>query len=211
MALLKFRPSIASSTIAMVHFGFTPIENGLIGSVNIDKIGIDSLDRDILLLLNQNARLSYSTIAKSLKQEVETVRYRIRGLKKKNLISKFTIVLERPPTEYNIAFYINYELAPGLPERYKEAYDYYLNFDSRLPVINTYQYLALTTGSFLLYGIGCFESEEKAIKDMVMAHRQIYMEDNPKISYAKITHVIKGFLPIRNIDIGKEFNVIKWM
>jgi DNA-binding Lrp family transcriptional regulator len=142
--------------------------------------------------------------------DVETVRYRIKRILKLGLIRRFTTIARKPPKDYSIAFLANYELAPGIVERYNEARTYYTTIDGKLPLFNSFHYLALLSGSYLLFGLGSFENEETAIKQAIMEHKEIYKEDNPEVSYGKITNVIKGAMPIRNIDLGKDYRSINW-
>lgn len=50
---------------------------------------LDPLDRKILFELDQNSRLSFSDIARTLKIPHDTVRYRIHSLEDRNIINKF--------------------------------------------------------------------------------------------------------------------------
>ncbi|MDE1865083.1 MAG: AsnC family transcriptional regulator [Candidatus Micrarchaeota archaeon] len=208
--LLPYIPKMMPSAIILPHTGFFIVRNELLDKLDLSYLGIDEVDKKILLALNENSRMSFLEISKLVGANVETVRYRINKIMKRGVIRRFTTVLRRPPTEYNIAFFGNYEMAPGIRERYTEAMKYYITVDERLPLVNTFQYLSLTTGSHSLFGMGCFDSEEAAIKDGVMAHKEIYREDRPRINFARITNVIKGYLPLRSVDIAKDYRQIAW-
>ena len=208
--LLEYRPTIKPSLIAMIHAGFAPVQNETIREFDGKLLGIDSLDKQIIMLLNDNSRLTYRAIARELKCDVETVRYRIRKISKMNIIKRYTVLMRKPPAGYGLAFFINYELAPGLIKRYEDAYKYYLDLDRNIPIMNTFQYLALTSGSYLFFGLGSFENEESAIRGAIIAHKQIYEADNPEIAYARITKMIKGYLPVRSTEVEKEYVPIKW-
>jgi DNA-binding Lrp family transcriptional regulator len=209
LQLLPYRPTVRASVISMVHTGYIPIQNAVLESLDLSLLDIDKLDKRILMLLNEDSRLTYSAIAKGLDEDVETIRYRLRKIAKTKIINRFTVVLEKPPTEYNMAFFLQHEFTPGIIERYKKARDYYLDIDGKLPIMNTFQYLALTSGSYLTFGIGCFETEEDAIRKGVLAHRELFKEDSAIVYFAKITNVTKGYLPIRSIDIVKDFRPLK--
>jgi DNA-binding Lrp family transcriptional regulator len=208
--LLPYRPTPRPSLVVMVHTGFIPVDGSAIGNLNPQFSSLDELDIKILMQLNGNSRLNYNAIAKRLKEDVETIRYRMRKIIKLQIIKRFTTVLENPGTDYNIAFFMNCKFSPGLTGRYKKAYDYYISSNKDLPLINNFQYLALTSGSYIMAGIGCFPSEEKAIKDAIIAHKEIYREDRPTLTFAKITGVVKGHLPVRSIDMEKGFSQLKW-
>jgi len=209
LQLVEYRPTIRSSFISLVHVGYIPVQNTVLENLDLSQLGLDDLDKKILLLLSENSRFTYHTMAKKLNENVETIRYRLRKILNTKIIKRFTVILNKPPTDYNMAFFLYHDLAPGILERYKEAQDYYLEVDGKLPIINTFQYLALTSGSYLTFGIGCFDTEEDAIKKGIIAHRELYKEDSAKVYFAKITNVSKGYIPIRNIDMEKDFRPLK--
>lgn len=209
--LLPYRPKFMPSTIIMSHTGFFKLRKELLDTQDLSYMGLDALDKRILMVLNENSRMSYLDIAKAVKANVETVRYRMNNILRQGIIRRFTTMLKNPPLEYNAAFFINSEtLANGVRGRYTNAMKYYINVDEKMPLINSFQYIGLMSGSHTVFGVGCFDSEEAAIKKVVMAHREIYKEDNPKIEYAKIKNVIKGSMPMRNMDLAKDYRQIDW-
>lgn len=209
-ALLPYVPTIRPSQIVMVHTGFMPIQTSMIEALDLGFLGLDALDKRILTMLNDDCRMGYNTIAQRLGEDVETIRYRMKRILGKNIIERFTVIVERPPERYKMAFFVNYELAPGLIERYRKARQYYFDASENLPIINPFQYLSLVSGSFLLFGLGSFENEETAIRDVVVAHKEIYEEDNPSIYYAEVTDVLKGYFPMRSIDLKSTYKSIDW-
>lgn len=208
--LLPFIPKIRPSAVILPHVGFFKVRNELLEKLDLSYLGLDELDRSILAVLNDDSRMSYLDIAKKVGANVETVRYRMGRITKLGLIRRYTTLFKKSPMPYNIAFFANYEMSPGIRERYDEAMRYYIDSDGKLPLVNSFQYLALLSGSYTLFGMGCFESEEEAIKRVVMEHKEIYKEDSPKIDYARITNVIKGSLPLRSIDLEKGYRQINW-
>jgi hypothetical protein len=88
--------------------------------------------------------------------------------------------------------------------------EYYKQYDTELPLINTFQLLAPMSGSFRFLGIAQFDNETVAKRDAINAHRNIFSEENVKIKSAKITDLIKGHYPFRNIDIEKNYTRFKW-
>jgi DNA-binding Lrp family transcriptional regulator len=209
--LLPYIPRIMPSAVILPHTGFFRVRNELLEMVDLSYLGLDDVDKRILIVLNENSRSSFLEISKKTGVSVETVRYRINRIMKMGLVRRFTTILKKPPEDYyNIIFFGNYEMSPGMRSRYTEAMKYYISLDGKLPLLNSFQYLALASGSHMLFGMGCFESEEAAIRDAVAAHKEIYMEDRPKIQYARIKNVIKGSIPMRSIDIAKDYRQISW-
>ncbi|MDE1871577.1 MAG: AsnC family transcriptional regulator [Candidatus Micrarchaeota archaeon] len=212
IGLLDYKPVVEPSLISMVHTGFMPLQDSTIKDLkqNARLESFDPLDRNILVILNENSRTTYKKIAKMLKEDVETIRYRIRALSDAGIIRRFTIVLKKPPTDYNIVFLMNYKFSPGIIERYEKARNYYIGFEENLNAVNKFQYLSLMSGSYTLFGMGCFENEETGIKEAVMEHKKIYSQDNPTVSFAKITEVVKGYNPIRSIYLKDDYKPIEW-
>ncbi|MDE1854855.1 MAG: AsnC family transcriptional regulator [Candidatus Micrarchaeota archaeon] len=206
--LLNYNPTIEPSSVLLQQLGFVPMPNSVIEKLELSEPSLDELDRGVLMLLNENSRMSYREMAKRLKQKVETIRYRVKRLSKEGVIKRFTITLTKPPTDYNLFFFLNYDLSPGAFDRYREAHRHYVDIDGKAPVINTFQYLSILSGSSLVFGLGCFDTEEKAIRESVLAHKEIYKGDNARVRFAKITDVVKGYLPVRNIDVAREFHGI---
>ncbi len=206
--LLAYKPTIKPSNIILPHFGFMPISNDIIERLDLSDAGLDKLDKGIIMLLNENSRISLASMAKRLNCSMETIRYRFRKLQKSGLIRRFTIVMRKPKMSYGIAFFINFEFGSGAMSTHKEAYDFHLNVDEKLPLQNKFQYLATLSGSDMIFGMGQFESKQDALKDAIVAHKDIYQENNPSIPFARITEVIKGEMPVRNLDIKKEYKPI---
>lgn len=208
--LLEYQPELEPSMVAMVHTGFMPLPNEILKHMCSSVLGLDSLDAKALIVLNSNARMSYREIAKMLGEHVETVRYRIKKLMGMGLIRRFTVIATKPPTDYNAAFFINLKLSPGLMARVKEAEKYYESIDGCMSIINSFQFLALMSGSSLIFGVGCFPDEQTAIRDIVLAHKRIYRSDQPIISFARVKEIVKGSPSVRNINLAKNYNPIKW-
>ena len=105
---------------------------------------------------------------------------------------------------------MNYQFAPGTERRAKNAREHYMSIDGELPVVNTFQFLAPISGSYRFFVIACFENSGDAIEKGINAHKIVFKEDKPQISSAVIRKVLKGYLPIRNTDVRKDYKVVKW-
>lgn len=57
-------------------------------------VKLDEIDRGILMLLQDNARLSFAEIARRLKIGESKVRFRVRRLKKMGVITKFMALVD---------------------------------------------------------------------------------------------------------------------
>ncbi|MEK6893006.1 MAG: Lrp/AsnC family transcriptional regulator [Nanoarchaeota archaeon] len=70
-----------------------------------DRINIDRIDQEILLLLCEDARISLVNIAQKVKESAKLVAYRIRKMEEKGLIEGY-----RPIIDHNIIGYTYYKI-----------------------------------------------------------------------------------------------------
>ncbi len=73
---------------------------------------IDKLDMKIIKLLEEDASLPYTEIARRLKLNESTVRKRVAALKQKGIIRKFTVVIEPSKIGFNTAAIIGVDVEP---------------------------------------------------------------------------------------------------
>lgn len=59
----------------------------------VDMVQLDDLDRAILRILKEDARLTISEIAERLNRPESTVHFRIKKLQERNIIDKYTILV----------------------------------------------------------------------------------------------------------------------
>ncbi len=203
--LLKYSPTISQSLIVLVYAGFTQLPNATLKKVNLTDFGIDGLDKKLLLLLNDNARLSYAELSRKLGESQEKVRYRLRKIQRKNLIRRFSILITNPKSEYNIAFLLKYKLTPEVQDLVQKMNRNYVKYGTRSSIINTFPCLSITSGTHLFFGLGCFNSRQEAQEAVINKNLEVYAKNDPEILSAQIIKTAKGSLPIRNMDIKKEF------
>jgi len=77
----------------------------LIEEFSQNKIKIDYVNKKILKILNQNARLNSVEIANKINKREEVVRYRIKKLEKEGIIIGYRAIIDSSKLNYNI-FYI---------------------------------------------------------------------------------------------------------
>lgn len=208
--LSKYRPIFRPSEYTVAQFGFWPLNNSFVNEIN-KSTKISENDKKILLLLNQNSRMSISEISKAVGRGKGTVRYRLLKLKESGIIKRFTIAVQKPPQSYLIMHFSNYRFNVGINERMLVLRKRYKEADSNgLPLLTTFQIVAPTSGSFRSFGFSLFYNEEDAIEMVPKMHKQIFAKDNIDIKYVRITKVVKGLLPLRNLDIKSNYLPITW-
>src|SRR3989344_8019798 len=77
-----------------------------------EKIEIDELDKKILNILLQDARLSYRKIAKMLKVSPATIMNRINSLNKE-IIKKYSVLLDYEKLGYEVEVIIELRISKG--------------------------------------------------------------------------------------------------
>jgi len=101
---------------------------------------IDKLDMKILQLLEKDASLPYTEIARRLKLNESTVRKRVTALKQKGVIRKFTVVIEPSKIGLNTVAIIGVDVDP--PKL--------LEVSQKLCEIPETRYVATSTGDHMI-------------------------------------------------------------
>jgi Lrp/AsnC family transcriptional regulator for asnA, asnC and gidA len=78
---------------------------------------IDDIDRDIIRILQENARTSYREIKDSLGISIGTIHNRISKLKEKNIIEGYTIRLNNTKLGYKLTFLIRMQIDGEFTEK----------------------------------------------------------------------------------------------
>jgi len=101
---------------------------------------IDKLDMKILQLLEKDASLPYTEIARRLKLNESTVRKRVAALKQKGVIRKFTVVIEPSKIGFNTVAIIGVDVDPPT----------LLEVAQKLCEIPETRYVATSTGDHMI-------------------------------------------------------------
>ena len=67
---------------------------------------MDKLDRQILMILQQDARTKYSDIAKQLKKPTSTIFERVKRLEENGTIQKYVAILDPERVGYNVTAFL---------------------------------------------------------------------------------------------------------
>ena len=89
---------------------------------------LDSIDKKILYVLDLNARIPTTKIAKKLRQSRERVNYRINNLVKKGVIRKFVTMINPAKLEYSI-YKMFFKFQNITKEKEQEAINWLINND----------------------------------------------------------------------------------
>ena len=207
-ALSAFGALVKSSDMPYFIFGYLPASNSFIDSIQIKMKKSDKL---LLQLLTENSRVGYSEMARKLKVSESTLRYKVFGLVKKGIIKRFTIAVQKPPQPYILCLFEQwYSFSKDFEQQATLERKYMLNIDENIPVLTTFQMAAPLCGSYGNFIIGLFDSQKEAIDNVVQKHHNFYRKEKYEEIHAQLIRSIKGLLPIRNLDIKTNYNVVKW-
>lgn len=81
--------------------------------LRMQKVRLDSVDVQLLHLLNTEARLSIADLARSLSMSAPSVSERLRRLEESGVIQGFTIEINPQLLGYSLAFYIRIRPSAG--------------------------------------------------------------------------------------------------
>lgn len=199
--------NIYPSELMHTNFGYFPVNDTLISRF---AVNIDEKDRRILRALVQDSSKSMSKLAEELGMNRTTLYYRLFTLEKEGIIKRFTISVNKPPLDYMLAYATNYRFNRTSSTRSVKMMEYYKEYDEPLPFLTTFQLLAPMSGSFRFLGMALFEDREKALRDAIEVHKQIFNKEDVDIKYARIVGLVKGSYPFRNLDIVNNYTRFSW-
>ncbi|MDE1762354.1 MAG: winged helix-turn-helix transcriptional regulator [Candidatus Micrarchaeota archaeon] len=198
---------IRPSSISFLHFGFIPVDSQLIEELN----GIlDAKDLDLLKALNANSRLSYAELARRTGMNEDTIRYRLFTLKKSGIIKRFTIAIQKPPHQYILAFSEDFSYMRHHERDASLARNWMMDSDKSMPLLTTFQFVGSLTGSYSNFIMALFGSRKEAMEKVIRRHKILYRGEELELKYARITGVLKGLLPFRNLEVRPNYKVVRW-
>ena len=181
-----------------LYLGFIPFNS----SFAKDAIGnIDEKDRKLLRLLDENSRISYTDLAKKTRLNKDVLRYRIFNLKKAGIIKKFTIAVQKPPQQFILLYFENWKYTKNYWDLGKMCDQKMMEVDGSLQLLNTFQMAGPTTGNYDHFEMAIFDDKKEAMEKSINTKKAVYKTESYEVKYAYVTGVLKGLLPIRNLDL----------
>ena len=201
----KYGVSINKSDIDIIHHGFVPLTNAA-----IEDASAKDLYKGLLLKLNSNSRMKIKEIAHALKMNEDMVSYYMAKLVKEGVIRKFTTIITKPPSCMNILFFMRYIYREGHVSRiYEKRKLVYFKKEDEIPMFNDYQMVLSISGGEEDFAWGSGATMEEA-KERVSVHEKIFKKDSPEMRAGMIVKVLKGYQPIRSVDIKSRYRTTQW-
>lgn len=204
MMLSSYRVEWHSSEVAHRQLGFFPLRNEIIA-----KASIKEKYKRMLSILNENSRISFQDLAKTLGMNVNTAVYNFNKILELGYIKSFTMTMEPPPYVSLMTFfgrYTNYEGFENAAIKARAAF----KGDDELPLISRYLLTAPLIGSYDFFTLGAFDNFDIAYKKDIMYHKSAFKDFDVKMVYGDVKEVLLGRLPIRSTDTNKEYKTVVW-
>ncbi|HIH97897.1 MAG TPA: Lrp/AsnC family transcriptional regulator [Thermoplasmata archaeon] len=101
---------------------------------------MDKKDLEIVEILRQNARISFTDIAKRMRTSEATIRKRVRNLEDKGVIKGYTIIVDPVKLGFNIVSIVGFDVEPSK----------FLEIAKRLTEFKEIRYVATSTGDHMI-------------------------------------------------------------
>lgn len=156
--------------------------------------GIDQIDHEILALLQQDGRKSFSDIGAKVGLSRTAVKNRISAMEKAGIITGFQVKIKPQATPQTVTFVVNIETKP---EHFEEVKQALAQADEALTVVQT-------TGKCHLLAV-CLVANYSAIRDFL---NRLYKAAPGilSISAHSVIDTVKGSLLPENIEIEVRAN-----
>lgn len=203
--LSKYGVSWHPSDVAHKQLGYFPLRNEL-----IDRLEMDPKRKEMLKLINGNARITFSEISKKIGMHFNTVAYNFNKLMASGKIKRFTIAISPPKDLTIISLFSKYILSDGFEDDAGRIRKVYTTSGTDYPLISRYLMCAQLVGSYDFFNMGIFDSYDVAFKQAILQYKDIMKRHKAHVEYGCVERVILGALPLRSIDTKGEYNIIKW-
>lgn len=206
MKLAEYGPAIEPSQLVTWHIGFIPMLQDSLEKIDFGRFGLDDLDKRILLILNANSRANYSEISSALNISHDKARYRFEKIVEAGIVEKFTAVITKHYVDDARAFFVKYKFTEGMDSRMKKVREYIMQEEEKFMILNRFHIVAPVSGSYRTFILTSLED----FRDFKKTYEDIFKVDEPHILSARVEKVVKGNMPIRNLDFKKNYKIIHW-
>ena len=206
LELSKYGVHANASYVDIIHHGFVPLTREIIMASTMSETY-----KRIIMELNENSRVTVKELSNKLSMSADMTDYYIKKIIRNGIIRRFTTLITKPPTKCNILFFATYTFNEGMVGRIlKKRTEIYFKKEEDIPIVNEYQLVASISGGEQDLIFGTYPDISEAVQGGVDTHKRIFAKDKPIIKYGTVGEVVKGILPIRNIDIKSNYKTTEW-
>lgn len=204
--LSEYKAIWQPSDLAFRHLGFFPLRNALIEKVNIPKTY-----KDILLLLNENSRMSFVELARRLNMKSNTLAYNFKKLLRSSYIKRFTIVVNAPQKVSMMSLFGKYVISKGFEDDSMRMRKEITFLDDKIPVISRCLFSAQLIGSYDFFFVSVYDNYDTGYSHLIKYYKERFKKHRVKVMYGTVGKTLLGDFPTRNLDVRSEFNMIRWI
>jgi DNA-binding Lrp family transcriptional regulator len=202
--LAKYGMNWQPSEVVHEQLGFLPIRNEM-----IEKLNIAPKYKQMLMLLNENSRMSFQELSKRMNMHFNTTAYNFKKLLKMNYIKRFTITMDAPKNVTLAAFLAKYTPKEGFENSVAKIRKAFMS-DDELSIISRYLFCAPLIGTHDHFGIAAFDDFRSAYDHIAKYHKQALGIHIKNVACMELDRVLIGRLPIRSVDDKREYRVLDW-
>jgi DNA-binding Lrp family transcriptional regulator len=202
--LAEYGVSWQPSEVAHRHLGFYALRNEL-----LDRLEIPPRYKTMLKILNQDGRASFQQISKQSGMHFNTVAYAFRKLLSFGYIKRFTLVMKKPKDVTVMTHVAKYIISELFEQDAKKTRSIFKS-DEEYPVASRYMLVHQLIGSNDHFAMGVFDDAEVAYRNYVGNYTKMMKPERPRVVYGTVDEVLLGDLPIRSVDINKEYRTLVW-
>jgi DNA-binding Lrp family transcriptional regulator len=201
----RYGTMVHSSEITLMRHGFVPLSNALIG-----QSAIEGSYKSLLPVLNTNSRMKIREISKRINMSEDLVRYYMIKMKKERIIRRYTTIVTKPNTKFTIAYFSSYSVRENIRSRIDKERNEIIFRNDEVSYVNNFQMMFSITGSGQAFNLAAFPNRKYGLEHSINAHNAIYAPEKPEVKKAVIIKVVKGILPLRNIDVKANYDYTNW-
>ncbi len=149
---------------------------------------MDELDKALIKILQRDARIKFTDIAKELGQPDTTIHFRTRKLKEKDVVSRFSAIVKPDALGYSTAAILRIEIGGHIIAEISK--DRSLTFAQELAEDEQYLWVAVDKEPMTVYALLMGEDEEDLVKRTETLRKNA---DIVNVTVTPVGRVVKGW------------------
>ncbi len=182
--------------------GFFPVNDRILA-----QSSLLSPQKELLIELNRDSKLSFRELAKRIGTTVARVRYHFKLLLRTGCVKRFTAVMQKPAKPVNLVHFRYYTYQKEHEEQSKRD-RILIKTEEPVQVPNTYQFVVETSGASDGFDWTCSDDTKGAYAGLHAAERLYH--GYLRTESAVVTKVIYGLWPVRSMDLEKTYDTSSW-
>ncbi len=149
---------------------------------------MDQLDRDLIRILQKDAKKPFTQIAEELKQPDTTIHFRTRRLRDNNILTRFSALVDPAAFGYTCSALLHIEIGGHiLPDISKDRTQ---TFAQELAQEEHFLFVAVDSKPMLIHALMMGTSEEDLLERIENLKKS---PDIVNVSHDSLSHVVKGW------------------